>query len=145
MRKQINLSIYTTREDDVAILAALEQYAGECGLAVSEAAKRIVSAALLGTEVATEVAQPPQEVAVTGSTELIQAMTEMTRELVALRKQVADMKVIQDSFAATQRQRTPDIPLREPEPVYTEEDVELHPIFVSALKRAARPGMRMEQ
>lgn len=62
------------------------------------------------------------------------------RELGVLLSKKLDRITVQ---SAVQRQPTPDIARKEEE--LTEADVELSQVFVTALKKAARPGMRYEE
>ena len=138
-RRQVNISLNIAKTDDAAIQSGLEQRAAEWQCSTSEAAKRLLSAGL-GTAVETTAKAAPVVVASPDNSELIKAMVAMTHELVALRKQVASMK----PPAPVATGSTAPIPVREPERELTEADVELNPVFVTALKKAARPGIRLD-
>lgn len=132
-RKQININLSKTEDADM--LALVEQRAGVWGIPVSAAAKRLLAMAVSPVS---SVEQPPPW-ASTETAELIRALATMTCELVALRKQVSGLQAIHPVPAAPRR------PADEPDRTYTEADLTLEAPFLAAVRKVARPGMRLEQ
>lgn len=135
-RKQINVHLNVGQPDDAALMSIVEEKSREWGVSASEAGKRLLMASLGMSTPVTPVVQTPvvQAAPSIETTALIQAITALTHEIVALRQMNATLRAT----------ATKDVPRKEDEIVYTEDDLNLPSEFVSAVKKAKRPGMRLE-